>query len=106
MTRIALVEDNQRLAAFVLQALGAAGIESDLFPGIETAWAAAQQPGYGLFVIDRGCLRIVHPCDVQFDKTIVTSNFARIAQRCENPGLYSSRNWLPKTKFDLFKLDE
>jgi len=48
------VEDNQRLAGFVLRALSAAGIESDLFPGIETAWAAAQQPGYGLFVIDRG----------------------------------------------------
>ena len=54
MTRIALVEDNQRLANFVRQALGAAGIESDLFPGIEAAWAAAQQPGYELFVIDRG----------------------------------------------------
>jgi signal transduction histidine kinase len=48
------VEDNQRLAKFVRQALGAAGIEADLFSGIETAWAAAQQPGYGLFVIDRG----------------------------------------------------
>ncbi len=54
MTRIALVEDNPRLAKFVRQALGAAGIECDLFQGIETAWAAAQQPGYGLFVIDRG----------------------------------------------------
>jgi DNA-binding response OmpR family regulator len=54
MTRIALVEDNQRLAKFVRQALGAAGIESDQFYGIETAWAAAQQPGYWLFVIDRG----------------------------------------------------
>jgi hypothetical protein len=43
---------------------------------------------------------------VRFDKTIVTSNFARIAQRCENPGLYGSKNWLPKTKFDLFKIDE
>jgi len=41
-----------------------------------------------------------------FDKTIVTSNFTRIALRCENPGLYSSKNWLSKTKFDLLKLDE
>jgi DNA-binding response OmpR family regulator len=54
MTRIALVEDNHRLADFLRRALGATGIESDLFTQIETAWAAAQQPGYGLFVIDRG----------------------------------------------------
>ena len=54
MTRIALVEDNHRLAGFLRRALGATGIESDLFTHIETAWAAAQQPEYGLFVIDRG----------------------------------------------------
>jgi DNA-binding response OmpR family regulator len=54
MTRIALVEDNDRLADFLRRALAAAGIESDLFSRIETAWAAAQQPCYGLFVIDRG----------------------------------------------------
>jgi DNA-binding response OmpR family regulator len=54
MTRIALVEDNQRLAELLRRALGAAGIESDLFPQIETAWMAAQQTDYGLFVIDRG----------------------------------------------------
>jgi DNA-binding response OmpR family regulator len=54
MARIALVEDNQRFAKFVRQALEAAGIECDLFLGIETAWTAAQQPGYGLLVIDRG----------------------------------------------------
>jgi DNA-binding response OmpR family regulator len=54
MTRIVLVEDNDRLAEFLRRALAAAGIESDLFTRIETAWAAAQQPGYGLFVIDRG----------------------------------------------------
>jgi len=54
MTRIALVEDNPRLAQFVRQALGAAGIESDVFSEIETAWAAAQQSTYEVFVIDRG----------------------------------------------------
>jgi DNA-binding response OmpR family regulator len=54
MTRVALVEDHNRLADFVRQALGAAGIESDLFTGIETAWAAAQLPIYSLFVVDRG----------------------------------------------------
>jgi len=54
MTRIVLVEDNRRLAQFVRQALGTAGIECDLFAGIESAWAAAQRPGYGLFLIDRG----------------------------------------------------
>jgi hypothetical protein len=42
----------------------------------------------------------------RFEKTIVTSNFTRIALRCENPGLCSSKNWLSKTKFDLLKLDE
>lgn len=54
MTRIALVEDNQRLGKFVRQALAAAGIESDLFSRIEPAWAATQHTGYGLFLIDRG----------------------------------------------------
>jgi DNA-binding response OmpR family regulator len=54
MTRIALVEDNDRLAEFVRRGFGAAGIESDLFTHLETAWSAAQQVGYGLFVIDRG----------------------------------------------------
>jgi hypothetical protein len=43
---------------------------------------------------------------IEFGKTIVTSNFQRIALRCENPSLYSSKNWLSKTKFDLIKLDE
>jgi hypothetical protein len=41
-----------------------------------------------------------------FDKTIVTSNCEPIALRCENPRVYSSENWLSKTKFDLFKLDK
>jgi DNA-binding response OmpR family regulator len=54
MTRIALVEDNDRLAEFLRRALSTAGIESDRFTRIEAAWAAAQQPGYELFVIDRG----------------------------------------------------
>jgi hypothetical protein len=40
------------------------------------------------------------------EKPIVTSNFQRIALRRENRGLYSSENWLSKTKFDLFKIDE
>jgi DNA-binding response OmpR family regulator len=54
MTRVALVEDNERLAELLRKALGTAGIESDLFTQIESAWAAAQQPGYDLYVIDRG----------------------------------------------------
>jgi DNA-binding response OmpR family regulator len=54
MTRIALVEDNDRLAELVRRGLGAAGIESDLLTHLETAWSAVQQVEYGLFVIDRG----------------------------------------------------
>jgi DNA-binding response OmpR family regulator len=54
MTRIALLEDNERLAELVRRGLGAAGIESDHFTHLETAWSAAQQVDYGLFLIDRG----------------------------------------------------
>jgi hypothetical protein len=41
-----------------------------------------------------------------FEKTIVTSNFERIVLLCKICSLYSSKNWLSKTKFDLSKLDE
>jgi DNA-binding response OmpR family regulator len=54
MTRIAIVEDNDRLAEFLRRALSAAGIESDRFTRIDSAWAAAQSLNYPLFVIDRG----------------------------------------------------
>jgi DNA-binding response OmpR family regulator len=37
MSRVALIEDHQRLAAMVRQALSAAGIETDLFSTVSEA---------------------------------------------------------------------
>jgi DNA-binding response OmpR family regulator len=54
MNRILLVEDHERLAGLIAQALGAAGISADVFGGIETAWAASRQVAYGALVVDRG----------------------------------------------------
>ncbi len=54
MNRIALIEDHERLAGLLRKALGHAGIESDVFARIETAWAAARNTDYTVFVIDRG----------------------------------------------------
>jgi DNA-binding response OmpR family regulator len=54
MNRIALIEDHERLSTLLRKALAAAGIESDVFGKIETAWAAASETDYAMFVIDRG----------------------------------------------------
>jgi DNA-binding response OmpR family regulator len=54
MSRIALIEDHERLAGLLRRALGDAGIESDIFGRIETAWVAARNTHYTIFVIDRG----------------------------------------------------
>ena len=54
MNRIALIEDHTRLAALVRQALGNAGIETDVFHAIEPAWLALQDITYGVVVVDRG----------------------------------------------------
>lgn len=53
MTRIALIEDHDRLSKLLRRALTDAGIESDVFGRIETAWAARGND-YAVFVIDRG----------------------------------------------------
>ena len=54
MNRIALVEDHVRLAELVRQALQAAGIPTDVFHSLETAWVAVRDIRYGALVIDRG----------------------------------------------------
>jgi DNA-binding response OmpR family regulator len=54
MNRIALVEDHARLAELVRQALQAAGIPTDVFHSMETAWGAMRDIHYGALVIDRG----------------------------------------------------
>lgn len=54
MNRIALIEDHSRLADLVRQALGNAGIETDVFHSMEPAWLALRDITYGVVVIDRG----------------------------------------------------
>lgn len=54
MNRIALVEDHSRLADLVRQSLQAAGIPTDVFASLESAWQAVREIDYGALVIDRG----------------------------------------------------
>jgi DNA-binding response OmpR family regulator len=54
MNRILLVEDHERMAALIGQALGAAGISVDVFGGIEAAWSASRLVDYGAMIVDRG----------------------------------------------------
>ena len=54
MNRIALIEDHTRLAELVRQALANAGIETDVFHDIGSAWAVLHEMPYGGVVIDRG----------------------------------------------------
>lgn len=54
MNRIALVEDHERLADLIRQAMAGAGIAVDAFTDIESAWLALRDIPYGALVIDRG----------------------------------------------------
>ena len=54
MNRIAIVEDHERLSELVGKALSTAGIESDVFVRMDSAWHALQQTPYALAVVDRG----------------------------------------------------
>lgn len=54
MSRIALVEDHDRLAKLVRQALENAGIAADVFDDIKSTWHAAAHVDYELFIVDRG----------------------------------------------------
>jgi DNA-binding response OmpR family regulator len=54
MSRVALIEDHERLAGMVRQALSAAGIEADLFSNVSEASYGMSRAGYAVLVIDRG----------------------------------------------------
>ena len=54
MYRIALVEDNARLAALIQESLQAVGIDADLFEEQDGAWLALREIDYRILVIDRG----------------------------------------------------
>lgn len=54
MSRIALIEDHERLAALVRKALAGAGIEADTFGRADSAWAALRDAPYDALIVDRG----------------------------------------------------
>ncbi|MBB2931234.1 response regulator transcription factor [Paraburkholderia silvatlantica] len=54
MSRVALIEDHQRLAAMVRQALLGAGIETDLFSTVSEASYGVSRGDYAVLIIDRG----------------------------------------------------
>ena len=54
MQRIAIVEDQARLAELIRQALGKVGIEADAFGTLASAWHAATHADYAALLIDRG----------------------------------------------------
>lgn len=54
MNRIAVIEDHERLSGLVSKALSAAGIESDVFARIDSAWTALRTTPYAAIVVDRG----------------------------------------------------
>ncbi|HEY0208613.1 response regulator transcription factor [Acerihabitans sp.] len=54
MARVALIEDNERLAAMIGQSLSAAGVETDFFYTLSQAKYGVKQAGYAVLIIDRG----------------------------------------------------
>ncbi|MCA3788580.1 response regulator transcription factor, partial [Burkholderia sp.] len=54
MPRVAIVEDHERLADLLSQALAAAGIESDRFGNVREATYGVDRADYALLIIDRG----------------------------------------------------
>lgn len=53
MNRIALLEDHERMAALIVKALAAAGIETDVYSTIAQAAAGFAQVAYPVLVLDR-----------------------------------------------------
>lgn len=51
--RVALLEDNPRMAALICKALHAAGIGVDVFERIDSVWSAITPGAYAALVIDR-----------------------------------------------------
>jgi DNA-binding response OmpR family regulator len=54
MSRVALIEDHERLAGMIRRALLAAGIETDLFRNISEAQYGVSRADYAVLIIDRG----------------------------------------------------
>lgn len=54
MSRVALIEDHQRLAGMISQALSGAGIETDLFAKLSEAAYGIGQADYAVLIVDRG----------------------------------------------------
>ena len=54
MSRVAIVEDHERLAEMVRQALAAAGIEADLFHTVSEASYGVSRADYDVLIVDRG----------------------------------------------------
>jgi DNA-binding response OmpR family regulator len=54
MSRVAIVEDHERLAEMVRQALAAAGIEADLFHTVSEASYGVSHADYDVLIVDRG----------------------------------------------------
>lgn len=54
MSRVAIVEDHERLADMVGQALASVGIEADLFRNISEATYGVRRAEYAVLIVDRG----------------------------------------------------
>lgn len=54
MSRVAIVEDHERLAEMVRQALAGAGIEADLFHTVSEARYGVSRAEYAVLIVDRG----------------------------------------------------
>ena len=74
MNRILLLEDHDRMAALIRQALDSAGISVDVFGRIETAWSASRQVPYGAMVVDR---------------TLPDGDGLTFVQRCRAAGMHT-----------------
>lgn len=53
-SRIALVEDHERLASLIERGLGSVGMAVDVLPTLASAWHALGGQAYALAIIDRG----------------------------------------------------
>lgn len=54
MSRVAIVEDHERLADMVRETLANVGIEADLFRTISEAAYGVSQADYAVLIVDRG----------------------------------------------------
>ncbi|XBS69042.1 response regulator transcription factor [Acerihabitans sp. KWT182] len=54
MSRVALIEDQRRLAEMIRQALLAAGVETDIFVNLSEATYGIKQADYAVLLVDRG----------------------------------------------------